>query len=51
MGTGIFEEKKTRTKLGIGFDLVVFHGCGIQTILVYFLELKPKVFYESEELP
>jgi hypothetical protein len=48
MRTGIFEEKKTRTKIGIGFDLVVFHGCGIQTILVFFIELKVEVFNESE---
>jgi hypothetical protein len=34
MRTGIFEKKTTRTKIGSGFDLVEFHGCGIQTILV-----------------
>jgi hypothetical protein len=52
MRTGIyFIFFKTRTKIGIGFDLVVFHECGIQTILDYFLELKPEVLHESEELP
>jgi len=50
MRTGIFGEKKLEPKLELEFDLVVLHGCGIQTILVYFLELKPEVLYESEEV-